>query len=209
MNNQTEEWNAYFYPNTEVLKNKKGIMDYNELKKVEAEVTFEKLVELYEKPIEGTFDKEHLCGIHRYLFDSIYDWAGEYRTVLMQKNNSYFAEASEIDQRLIQTCKEMNEEFADVPTKEKLSCLVAKYYVRFLFIHPFREGNGRSIREFMREFVHEKTKNLACGPHDIDWKKINANTVNELLPFGYAFFGGIEYEFFNGLVPVEKPCLGL
>ena len=205
--NQDEAWNSYFYPNTNVLKNKKGIMDKDELKEVEAEVSFEKLVELYEKPIDGEFNKQHLCDIHRYLFDTIYDWAGEYRIVLMQKNNSYFAEAAEIDERLIRTCKEMNEEFADISTKEKLSSLVAKYYVRLLFIHPFREGNGRSIREFMREFVHEKTKNLACGAYEIDWKKINANKVNELLPFGYAFFGGIEYEFFNGLVPVEK--LGL
>ena len=131
--NQDEAWNSYFYPNTNVLKNKKGIMDKDELKEVEAEVSFEKLVELYEKPIEGEFNKQHLCDIHRYLFDTIYDWAGEYRIVLMQKNNSYFAEAAEIDERLIRTCKEMNEEFADISTKEKLSSLVAKYYVRLLF----------------------------------------------------------------------------
>lgn len=208
MNSQDKAWNSYFYPDTNVLINKKGIMDADELKKVEAEVTFEKLVELYETPIEGKFDKQHLCDIHRFLFDSMYDWAGEYRTVLMQKNSSYFAEVSEIDDRLVLTCQEMNEEFVNVSTKEKLSSLVTKYYVRLLNIHPFRDGNGRSIREFMREYVHEKTKELECGAYDIDWQRINANTVNELLPFGYAFLGGIEFEFFNGLVPAEEPALG-
>lgn len=137
MNNYDAAWEEYFYPNTNILKNKKGIMDREELREVEAEITFEKLVELYENPIEGNFDKKHLCDIHRLLFDSIYEWAGDYRTVLMRKNTS-FAEAHEIDNLLDLACKEMNEEFVDISTKEKLSTLIAKYYIRLLYIHPFR-----------------------------------------------------------------------
>ena len=210
MNNYDVAWDAYFYPDTNVLKNKKGIMDKEKLREVEAEITFEKLVELYENHIEGNFDKKHLCDIHRFLFDSIYDWAGDYRTVLMQKN-TIFAEAHEINNLLDLACKEMNEEFVNISTKEKLSTLIAKYYIRLMYIHPFREGNGRSIREFIREFVSEKTKHLECGEYEIDWKKIDANCVNEILPFAFAFsFSGVlERQFYNSLVPVETNSLAL
>ena len=51
-----QQWQSYFYPNTNTLKNKLNIIDYNELKEKEAEISFEKLVELYENPIVGTFD---------------------------------------------------------------------------------------------------------------------------------------------------------
>lgn len=63
----------------------------------------------------------------------------------------------------------------------------------------------------MREFVSEKTKHLECGEYEIDWKKIDPNSVNEILPFAFAFaFSGvIERQFYNSLVPVETNSLVL
>ena len=69
-------WNSYFIPGTNVLKNKLGITNNEELKQAEADITFTKLAELYDNPIEGNFDSEHLKAIHRYLFKDIYSFAG-------------------------------------------------------------------------------------------------------------------------------------
>ena len=82
-------WDAYFYPSTNVLKNKLNIYDYDELKEIEAEKSFERLVQIIQSPISGSFDKEHLKGIHAFLFQDLYDWAGEYRNVNMRKETDF------------------------------------------------------------------------------------------------------------------------
>lgn len=70
MTEEDKKWEEYLIPGTDgVLKNKFGIRDNEELKIKESEVVFKKLVELYEEPINGNFDKKHLCDIHKYLFE--------------------------------------------------------------------------------------------------------------------------------------------
>lgn len=68
------------YEGTTCLINKWGITDENKLKEFEGAVTFAKASELELNPISDTFDVEHYKLIHKYLFEDIYDWAGEYRT---------------------------------------------------------------------------------------------------------------------------------
>lgn len=197
-------WNSYFYPDTETLINKLNIRDYDLLKEKDAEVSFEKLVELYEEPIKCSFDKKHLCAIHHFIFSELYEWAGQYRTVYMQKNNSYFTPTEYIDMYLNEELKLMNEEIKHVNSKQELAYFLATYYVQLLNIHPFREGNGRSIREFLREFVLEKTKNLPCGPMEIDFSQFDGEIVEEAMVLARAFRGPIEEQFNNALVPVEE-----
>ena len=196
-------WESYLYPGTNTLKNKFGITDYDELKEKEAEVSFEKLVELYEHPIKGSFDKKHLCDIHRYIFSDVYDWAGEYRLVYMAKNNSYFASVDMIDTYLEQDLKMMNEEINKVTYLPELASFLASYYVYLLNVHPFREGNGRSIREFLREFVLAKTPTLQTGPLELDLTKIDGEKINEVISLALAFRGPIEEEFMKALTPLE------
>ena len=89
---ENDAWNAYFYPGTDVLINNLGITNNEELDKKEAELTFMRLVELYESPIYEKFDINHLCDIHRYIFQDLYPWAGKFRDVHMGKNDSQFAD---------------------------------------------------------------------------------------------------------------------
>lgn len=196
-------WESYLYPGTDTLKNKFGITDNDELHEKEAEVSFEKLVELYEKPIEGNFDKKHLCDIHRYIFSDLYDWAGEYRIVYMAKNHSYFAAVEMIDRYLEEDLKMMNEEIKRVSYLPELASFLAAYYVYLLNTHPFREGNGRTIREFMREFVLAKTPSLPTGPLELDFTKMDGEKINQALVLARAFRGPIEEEFLKALTPVE------
>ena len=194
-----KKWNDYFIEGTNVFKNKLGITDYDELKNKEAEITFEKLVELYKKPINGNFDKKHLCAIHEYLFGDIYPFAGKYRTVYMQKNNSYFTGEDDIDHHLNIVLKEMHDEFSRCQTFSDYTTFLAEYYYDLLVIHPFREGNGRTIREFIREFV-----SVNIPDYNLDWSLVNKDNLDEGIK--YAFFTKtlIIDEFSKSLVPSEQ-----
>lgn len=153
-------WNEYFYPNTEVLINKLNIRDYDELEKTDIEYSFKRLVELGDMPLKGNFDKLHLINIHEYLFQDLYDWAGKYRTVFMGKNSSYFDEVNNIDIYLDDAFDLMKKEIKEVYNYYDFVRFLAKYYVILLNIHPFRDGNGRTIKEFFSEFVVAKSKEI-------------------------------------------------
>lgn len=195
-------WDSYFFPGTNTLRNKLGIYDYDELKQKEAEITFEKLVELYINPIQGNFDVNHWKNIHKYLFEDIYDWAGEYRYVNMQKETG-FTDVHSIDYFLNGELKLMNAEINNIYSVQALAAFLAEYYAHLMAIHPFREGNGRSCREFLREFIVEKTKDLPTGPYELDWTRFDGDVVLENIKFSMVFRSQIENEFFKALVPVE------
>ena len=96
--NDDERWKSYFYDGENVLKNKLNIHNEQELKLEEYKIVTKKNALLYLSNIEGNFDVEHLKSIHKYLFDSIYPFAGEFRTVNIAKGNkSSFADYNYID----------------------------------------------------------------------------------------------------------------
>lgn len=198
-----KNWEEYFISGTDVLKNKLGITNKNLLKEKEVEITFEKLVQLYQEPLDMDFGKEHLKAIHFYLFSSIYPFAGKYRTVYMEKNNSYFAPVEEIDYRLDYTFNLMEQEIYEVTSNFSFACFLATYYVELLNIHPFREGNGRTIREFIREYANSKSKELPIDEINFSWANINSDAINEVIDKGRAFRSIIELEFMKAMTPVE------
>lgn len=196
-------WQAYFYPGTNVFINKLGIKDYDELAKREVEISFEKLVELYENPIRGEFDAEHLKDIHRYLFGEIYEWAGEFRNVYMKKAETYFASEENIAPYLEHDLAILNRDVLNIKTKFDLAEFLAINYINIQHIHPFREGNSRTIREFFREFVLEKTPLLETGPMELDLSKMNPEIMATARKFiTRTFPGEIVIEFNNALKPV-------
>lgn len=79
--------NVYCYPGSNVLINKLDIHNSKQLFNAEKELTFVRLQELQDNPIEGKFDFEHLKKIHGYIFQDLYDWAGMQRTVEIGKGN--------------------------------------------------------------------------------------------------------------------------
>jgi len=90
----------YVYPGTTVLKNIRGIRNQEILDRFEGDRVGQRSLELLECPLLGPFDVEHLRGIHRYLFQDVYEWAGEFRTVDIAKGNSYFAHVPYIESTL-------------------------------------------------------------------------------------------------------------
>ena len=76
----------YLYPNTEVLKNKFSVIDNEKLNTIEAEYTSTRLKEIIENPIKGNFDLDHLCRMHDYIFQDLYDWSGQPRIINIEKS---------------------------------------------------------------------------------------------------------------------------
>jgi len=200
------KWKSYFDPEVtdeEVFRNKLGIKNDRDLLEAEAKYCFNRLIELYEKPIEGNFDKNHLRAIHRYLFQDVYDWAGEFRTVHMGKNHSSFSPVGEIEAALDADLANLNEELFHVYGADSLACLLAEYYVVLLNIHPFRDGNGRTVREFLREFTEAKTKGWHQGEYTLDWTKVDSEELSKLMPNGRTEKTLIENEFRKALSPIS------
>ena len=199
-----KNWEAYFIEGTDVLKNNLDITNKEQLKEKETEITFNKLVELHESPLDLGYGKEQYKAIHYYLFSDIYPFAGKYRTVYMQKNNSYFAPVEEIDGRLNQTFEMMEEESNKINSLFSFAVFLATYYTELLNIHPFREGNGRTTREFIREYANHKSEELSIPTINFSWSNVDQNIINEYIDKSRAFRSAIDLEILKGLEPKEK-----
>lgn len=142
--------NKYCYPDSEVLRNKHNITDKNELFEAEKELTAIRLKELQDSPIKGKFDFKHLKAIHKYIFQDIYDWAGKERTVEIGKGNLFCTTpciqsyAESVFNKYYSQCYNAKDNFEDFIRA------FADNYGDLNALHPFREGNGRTQREFAR-----------------------------------------------------------
>src|SRR5574344_1467384 len=167
-NNDIEDkkWEEYFYPNTKVLKNKYHIMDQSKEKQQELHDSFARILQLYRNPIAGPFDTMDLQMIHEYIFQDIYDWAGKFRTTNIEKNGCMFEPYQNIESRLKQELKMMHDEEKNIHSKHDLAIHLARYFTEIMYIHPFREGNGRAIREFIREYANSLSKQYLNGQYE-------------------------------------------
>lgn len=161
----------YVDPKTKILKNKIGAKTQRALDIAEAEITYIVIATLTRgsKPSSLVFNSKLLLETHKEIFRHIYVWAGKVRTYDISKDQSYFAHASFINQELKRLDEELqseNTEKYDVKTYfiERL----AYFYAEYNAIHPFREGNGRVLRTFLRLYA------LKSG-YDIEWANMDAD----------------------------------
>ena len=155
MNNFYEPRNSvYCYPNSNVLVNKFNVRVADELFKIENDITIYKLYLLREKGITGDFDVNHFISIHKFIFGDIYPFAGLYRNENIAKDDFMFANWEFIEENMnIIFNKLKNENYLNGLTKEEFSEKLTYYMAELNVLHPFREGNGRTIREFIRQLA--------------------------------------------------------
>jgi cell filamentation protein len=136
----------YCYPNSTVLKNILDITDQNILDGAEVDFTQYRLA-LYEYPAINKFSLATWKNIHFYLFQDIYSWAGELRTVKISKGSTNFTMPAQIDFWGKSLFKKLEEEkFLCGLCREEFIKRLAYYFGELNILHPFREGNGRSQR---------------------------------------------------------------
>ena len=173
MSSMTENSDPYLYPGTSVLKNLRGLTDPNLLERFEARRTHRRLAELIDTPLPGGFDVAHFKAIHRYIFQDVYDWAGQFRTVNLSKGGRLFGLATFLEPALQQILARLATENHLAGLDAEMFANRAAYFLSELnAAHPFREGNGRTQREFIREL------GLKVG-HYIDWRATTAEEMTE------------------------------
>jgi len=143
----------YCYPDSDVLRNKLNIFNGSELE--EAETAFSALrYSEYSPNISSLeeFNLSHLQALHHQLFQDIYEWSGEIRTVDISKGNTRFCTCERI-------VDEANRQLSRITALKKISSQaelvteLADIYCELNIIHPFREGNGRAQRFFFEELM--------------------------------------------------------
>jgi cell filamentation protein len=149
------------------------LTNYADLHALEAPLVFTRIGEMRDRGVTGDFDTAHLRYIHKYLFQDVFPWAGELRVVNISKGNTNFGPAMHIGSAL----KELFETLA----KEKLltnldaPAFIARaafYLGEINAIHPFREGNGRTQREFIRQLA------LHAG-HPLSWSLVRTGFTQQ------------------------------
>ena len=160
----TTTQSMYCYPNSNVLKNKLNIRDNKLLKTAEEEITLIKQMELLKNPIKGNFTKAHLMNIHKFIFEDIYSFAGKIRKEQISKADTLFYPPNLIDRELDEVFSKIKEKNMLKETdRDKVFDNLAYVMAELNIIHPFREGNGRSIREFIRLMAKRMGYDLNWG----------------------------------------------
>ena len=141
------------------LENKLGIKSSAELARKEERISKKKAVELFENGMLENLEAgkfQTLCEIHKYLFDDIYDFAGKIRTVNISKGNFRFAPLMYLETAIKNVDKMPQNTFDEIVEK----------YVEMNIVHPFREGNGRSMRIWLDMMLKKQIGQV------VDWSKI-------------------------------------
>ena len=157
---------AYVDRSTGVLRNLAGITNEQDLHFFESVAVTKRAKELADDPLP-IMNSRSLFAIHQYLFQDVYAWAGKKRTVEISKEGkqffptNYFDKALEYIDTLITDFKK-----CDADNISEMSKKLAVILDSMNHLHPFREGNGRAQREFLRILALERGLLLNLNPPD-------------------------------------------
>lgn len=155
----------YTDPDTGVLKNLPGITDYESLVFFESSAVAVRLMELYNNPITINYAND-LLKVHKYLFQDVYDWAGEMRRVEISKGGRQFLPMHAFPQAFAFIDKLLAEYTEIQNDRVAVANKLAQILDNINFMHPFHEGNGRTQREFIRLLALQQGYILDLNPLD-------------------------------------------
>lgn len=183
----------YLYPGTMVLKNLEDIRDEDELKKMESDYTVLRLAEL--TSYKGNWDMcyDGLCQLHYHIFKDIYEWAGVQRKINIEKEEIVlgglsveYSDVFDIEKDATNILKRADEtewnQISDEQKVQKFAELMANLWK----VHPYREGNTRTIVTFCCMYI--ESKNIYI---DSNLFKDNANYTRDALVAANAIFHDI------------------
>jgi cell filamentation protein len=157
----------YVYPGTGVLRNKLEIRDPGELSQAEADIVGLALRALVDEPLPGGYDLAHWQAFHRRIFGGLYPWAGELRTVQIAKPNAFYARPEHIAGYAQGIFAELAKERHLVGLdRQTFLDRLTHYHAEMYAVHPFREGNTRSLRTFLGQLA-------AAAGHRVDWEHLD------------------------------------
>ena len=168
-------WAGYFVPGTAVLRNRLNLSSSEDLRDAENDLVEARLIELRETPEllgERSYDLVFFQAIHRQLFQDVYEWAGDLRTVGIEKGSVSFCPPADIPRPMAHVADRVRElRRLSVVSTEKLPYELAYLYDYVNFAHPFREGNGRATREFFDLLLSEI--GVGLDRHETDLEELH------------------------------------
>lgn len=152
----------YLYDDIPVLRNKLGIRDQILLDKAEADYVVYRLKDLALNPLGGGYHTEHLLRMHEYIFGDLFEWAGVPRTISIYKEEDVLGGQSVEYSDPFDIVNDVHHTLADMRAKEWINMTrqqrayeFCDSLARLWKIHPFREGNTRTIITFCCQFADE------------------------------------------------------
>jgi cell filamentation protein len=169
----------YVYPGTGVLRNSLEIRDPQELARAEADLVRAALAVVAGRPLPGSYDLAHWQTFHRRIFGGLYPWAGELRTVQIAKPNAFYARPEHIAEYAQGIFAELAQEDC-LKGLDRAAFLerLTHYHAEMYAVHPFREGNTRSLRAFLGQLAAEAGHHIAW--EHLDHKRSFAANVRSL-----------------------------
>src|SRR5437588_6311466 len=163
----SESSDPYLYPGTDVLRNIPGIRNAQDLITFETLNSGARMYELRLQPTAGNFDIGHFKAIHKYIFQDVYLWAGQFRTTLLGKAQfawgpiTYFTPPHSLEheaQRILEGLHRAN--LLKGLSRSGFARKAARLLVELNNLHPFREGNGRTQRIFVEALARQAGHDL-------------------------------------------------
>ena len=164
-----------------ILRNKLGLTDPTQLEPAIAQLSYIRVIELNESPLKGKFDISHLRAIHRYIFQDIFSWAGDFREVTTSRTNSFGFPPPQFIIPSLETIFNAlrTENHLKQLDPDRFALRAGHYLGEINAVHAFREGNGRAQREFVRTLA------ITAG-HRLVWTGLEPEENNHASRISYA-----------------------
>lgn len=183
----------YLYTHTDILKNLADIRDGEMLSCMEAEYTSIRLAELVTRESVSRFDFAALCDMHYYIFQDIYEWAGKIRIINIEKSEPAlggisieYSDCFDIEKDATFVLERMNHYAWETATIEEVAEMFSKYLAELWKVHPYREGNTRTVITFCSQFIESRGFYI-----DSDLFKDNAQYMRTALVAASALFSDL------------------
>lgn len=184
LTNEEIEYQKYFYPGTEVLVNKKGIINPEQAEALERRMSSMRIKELYRKQKVIPVNYESFKAIHGYIFQDVWSWAGKIRTYTTGRGPIPFATPENIDPEMMKRFAKINQENnCQGLSLDKFAERAAEHIAEINAVHPFVEGNGRTQRLFLHYLAKQAGYKLnlrGIEQEKGDWYKASAISFNQL-----------------------------
>lgn len=157
------------YPGTSVLVNKLGIQNQAQLDENETLIVGVKSLQFELAPFPEPLDFNYYKKLHRFLFDELYEWAGTVRSIDLSKQRTRFCPVREIESlagRMFSRIEQMD--FLCGLPREDFIAELTDFYSSVNYLHPFREGNGRTQRLYFRQLAQRAGYKLDFAAVDSD-----------------------------------------
>lgn len=163
------ETDPYCWPDSTCLRNRLNIRDPERLLVSEFRIVAARDILIAQQTLPGEYNLEHFKSFHGELFQDVYDWAGETRTVNLHKPGATFAVWQFVDEQMSSVLHRLvaTEGLLAGLKRQRFLAGFASFYGDINAVHPFREGNGRTQRAFLRQVA-------AAAGWRVDWSGLDA-----------------------------------